>query len=76
MMGAKSIQVKAEVFEKYWDWMQKNMDDLVFDDNSQVKGWYRNERRVKWTLYPAGLFRYWWATRRCDLNDYDVKYRK
>ena len=72
--GAKSMRVKPEVFENYWDWMQENMKGLVFADNSQVKGWYRNDRGVNWTLYPAGLVRYWWTTRKCDLEDYIIRY--
>ena len=73
-LRAKSMKVKEDTMTKYWDWSQKQMKELVFGSNSSVSGWYRNEKGVNWTLYPAGLIRFWWTTKSFDLLDYEIRY--
>lgn len=72
--GVQSMSLRREVLLNYWDWFQDSMDQLVFGDSSQVKGWYRNHKGVNWILYPAGLVRFWWSTRKCQLSEYKLKY--
>ena len=73
-LRAKSLTLKKESLMTYWDWSQKQMKDLVFGSHSPVTGWYRNAKGVNWTLYPAGLIRFWWTTRSFNLLDYEIKY--
>ena len=73
-LRAKSIRVKESAMKSYWSWVQDGMNDMVFGPNSSVTGWYRNTRGINWTLYPGGLVRYWWTTRKCDMSQYTVKY--
>ncbi|XP_023329259.1 uncharacterized protein LOC111701982 [Eurytemora carolleeae] len=72
--GAKSMVVKKHVQRNYWDWVQDNMKGKVFADNSACTGWYRNSRGVNWTLWPQDLVSYWWKTKSCDLQDYNLSY--
>jgi hypothetical protein len=58
----------------YWTWHQKAMEGKVFADNRYVKGWYRNDKGMAWTLWPNGLVHYWWETGKLDISNYDVRY--
>ena len=71
---AKSLRLKENIMIEYWNWSQNQMKDLVFGSHSPVSGWYRNERGINWTLYPAGLVRFWWTTRNFNFSDYKIKY--
>ena len=88
--GAKSMSVRPEILKNYVDFAQQNMkgkhllsgpSDLrcdaagkVFADNSQVKGWYRNEDGLNWTMWPLDLVSYWWCTLYCNLSEYYINY--
>ena len=71
---AKSFKLREDSLKRYWDWTQKQMKELVFGSHSPVTGWYRNEKGVNWTLYPGSLTRFWWTTRKFDLQDYEIRY--
>ena len=73
-LRAKSFTLKEDRLMAYWDWSQAQMKDLVFGSHSLVSGWYRNERGVNWTLYPAGLVRFWWTTKDFNLLEYKIVY--
>ena len=73
-LRAKSFTLKEDRLMAYWNWSQAQMKDLVFGSHSLVSGWYRNERGVNWTLYPAGLVRFWWTTKGFNLLEYKIAY--
>ena len=73
-LRAKSLKLKEDSLAKYWDWSQKQMKELIFGSHSPVTGWYRNEKGVNWTLYPASLTRFWWTTKSLDILDYEIRY--
>ena len=72
--NAKSIRVTENAMATYWDWMQKETEQVVYGPSSPVQGWYRNVKNVNWTSYPASLVRYWWTTRSVNLLDYHITY--
>jgi hypothetical protein len=37
------------------------------------RAWYTNSKGVNWTLWPGDLTNYWWITKTCSLNDYQLK---
>jgi len=72
--GARSLVVKKEVQEAYWDWTQRQMKGKVFADNSMCTGWYRNDRGINWTLWPEDLVTFWWWTKSVNLDEYNLQY--
>ena len=68
-MDIKSLEVKKEVNDKYQVWSYEWMKNKVFQTPS-CTSWYRNTAGINWTLWPGDLTRYWWVTRKIDLNEY------
>jgi len=70
----KSMVVKKKKLETYFNWTQEKHKKVVFGDNNEVVGWYRNEEGVNYTLYPGSILSYWWITRKCNLEDFLISY--
>ena len=69
----KSINLKKHVNDEYQAWVQECMKNKVFA-LSTCKSWYKNKRGINYTLYPSHLTRYWWETRKINLDDYICQY--
>ncbi len=69
----KSVTVKRSVNDKYQAWTQACMKNKVFNSNN-CRSWYRNDKGLNFSLWPSHLSRYWWLTRKFDLNNYDCTF--
>lgn len=70
---AKSMVVKQRVFDDYLVWCQERLKGKVFN-SSGCSAWYKNARGVNWTLWPLDTVTYWWKTRVCNLQDFDIRF--
>ena len=69
----KSIDVKHTANERFQIWVKEQMKNKVFALSS-CSSWYKNKKGVNWVLWPSHLAKYWWMTRKVNLDDYKHYY--
>jgi hypothetical protein len=67
----KSIDVKKEIQENYFNYIQKYLNYSVFNDN-KCKSYYKNENGVVLMVYPFSSIYQYFENLISNLNDYDI----
>lgn len=68
--GARSIEVRQDVHDRYAEWHQREISQLVWAHPSIVHSHYKNPAGKVYTLSPWPLDQYWELTRVLDPDDY------
>jgi len=69
---ARSIEVRADVHERYAAWHQEEISQLVWAHPSIHHSHYKNPQGKVFTLSPWPIDQYWEMTRELDPDDYIV----
>ena len=71
----RSLDVKAEVQERFNKKLQKRLDEAVWSAGG-CKSWYLDEFGKNRTLWPSFTFEYWMRTRKFEPRKYELDYRR
>jgi hypothetical protein len=68
----RSIEVKADVVDRYNAWIQRRLSKSVWNEGG-CTSWYRRKDGKNTTLWPGLTIEYRARMRRFDLESYDVE---
>ncbi|KXN65995.1 FAD/NAD(P)-binding domain-containing protein, partial [Conidiobolus coronatus NRRL 28638] len=63
------FELKPEVGESYWQWIQRRVRPMVWYGN--CKSWYQNVNGEVLAIWPGTCTEYYWRTKSASLHDYD-----
>ena len=66
------MDCKQKPFDTFHEDIFAQMKTRVFGAGG-CTAWYTNTKGTNWTLWPGDLTQYWFLTRKCNLNDYNLK---
>jgi 4-hydroxyacetophenone monooxygenase len=68
--GAGSIEVRSDVHDRYAEWHQREISQLVWAHPSITHSHYKNPAGKVYTLSPWPIDQYWELTRHLERDDY------
>ena len=70
--GARMVEVRQEVHDRYADELVEQISSLVWAHPSIQHSHYKNPEGKVYTLSPWPIDEYWEMTREVDPNDYRI----
>ena len=71
--GLRSLDVRQSSLDDFLASIQENEKRCVFTQN-KCNSWYLSDfKGYNATLWPNGLYYYWFKALKCDPNDYEWK---
>lgn len=71
--GARSVEVRRDVHDRYVEWHQREISQLVWAHPSIKHSHYKNPAGKVFTLSPWPIDQYWELTRELDPDDYVLR---
>ncbi len=69
--GAQAVEIKADVLKKFNDQVQAQLQGTVWQSGGCVS-WYQDANGKNFSLWPTYTWKYWLATRKVNINDYQL----
>jgi 4-hydroxyacetophenone monooxygenase len=71
--GARAIEVRADVHDRYAEWHQQEISELVWAHPSVKHSHYKNPAGKVYTLSPWPIDQYWELTLQLEPDDFELR---